>query len=65
MGGPPRSGGAPVHLHTLHIPKTTTGKQNATPVVLKGIVGLGFYYSMLGYAYNLPTMPTVLAYHIY
>ena len=25
MGGPPRSGGAPVHLHTWHIPKTTTG----------------------------------------
>ena len=24
MGGPPRSGGAPVHLHTLHIPKATT-----------------------------------------
>ena len=24
MGGPPRSGGAPVQLQTLHIPKTTT-----------------------------------------
>ena len=25
MGGPPEVGGAPVHLHTLHIPKATTG----------------------------------------
>ena len=24
MGGPPEVGGGPVHLHTLHIPKTST-----------------------------------------
>ena len=30
MGGGPQKWGAPVHLHTLHIPKATTGRNLET-----------------------------------
>ena len=62
MGGPPRSGGGPVHLHTMHIPKATTAPHTLVCafavqvqvflVLLQTVTGLAVLY--------LPVAGTVL-----
>ena len=48
MGGPQKWGG-PVHLHTLHIPKTTTAWKQ----------GWKNYWFLLNYNYNLKFSITI------